>query len=82
MPGTRALKPLNVVAAWIGMKASEREKPSAPRASASVRTPGVTLELTCEGVRLAALAGESDRHRARPKSFAKRNRRWLRVRIY
>jgi hypothetical protein len=72
MPGTRAPKPLNVVAAWIGMKASELEKPSAPRASASVRTPGVTLELTCEGVRLAALSGESDRHRARPKTFDKR----------
>jgi hypothetical protein len=33
-----------------------------PRASASVRTPGVTFGLTYEGVRLAALAVESDRH--------------------
>ncbi|MGA2242692.1 MAG: hypothetical protein ABSH11_11765 [Verrucomicrobiota bacterium] len=33
-----------------------------PRTSASVRTPGVTCGLTCEGVRLAASAVESDRH--------------------
>jgi len=56
MPALARRKPLNVVTAWIGMKSSEREKPSVPRASASVRTLGVTFGLTCEGVQARAFS--------------------------
>jgi hypothetical protein len=52
------------------------------RAMASVRTPRVTPGLTCEGVRLAALAVESDRHARGYDIRQEKTVRRLRVRDY
>lgn len=52
------------------------------RAMASVRTPRVTPGLTCEGVRLAALAVESDRHARGSEHPTRIDVRRLRARDY
>ena len=65
MPGTRALETLANQDGWNAMSTLEQERTLKARASASVRAPGVTLELTREGARLAAVAARATGIRAR-----------------
>jgi hypothetical protein len=62
---------LNLVAGWIDTVTIKRD---ATLSAHECKRPhaGDDVRLTSEGVRLAALAVESDRHRARAITFAKR----------
>ena len=61
LPGLRARVMFNKLAGWIGMRSSERDKPSTARDGKRPHA-GRDVGLTCEGVQARRVSGESDRH--------------------